>query len=78
MNQEKKDNIGWGAFVIGGIGLGIANLVFIFYCIAFFFDAKFGPGAGVPAILLYIFANVGIIFIITEIINWSADEDYEE
>lgn len=73
MNQEKKEKIGWGIFVGSGIGVGIANLVFVFYCMAFFFDSKFGYGAAVPAILLYIFANIVAIVILTEVVNWSID-----
>jgi hypothetical protein len=73
VNQEKKDKVGWIACLVGGIGLGTANLIFIFYCMASFFDAKFGYGAAVPAILLYIFANVAIIFILTEVINWVTE-----
>ena len=73
MNQEKKEKIGWIAFIGSGVGLGIANLVFIFYCIAFFFDSKFGYGAAVPAILLYIFVNIVVIAIITEIMNWTIE-----
>ena len=73
MNEEKKEKISWYAFVVGGIGLGIANLIFVFYCIGFFLDSKFGYGAAVPGILLYIFANAAIIFIITEIIDWTVD-----
>ena len=73
MNQEKKEKIGWRIFIGSGIGLGVANLIFIFYCMGFFFDSKFGYGAAVPAILLYIFGNAVVIAILTEIVNWSTD-----
>lgn len=77
MNQEKKDKIAWITFLVGGVGLGIANLFFVFYCIGFFLNSKFGYGTAVPGILLYILANAAIVFIITEIIDWSV-EDIEE
>lgn len=73
MKQEKKEKIGWWAFLAASVGIGIANLVFIFYCIAFFFDSKFGYGAAVPSILLYIFANVAAIMILTEVMNWGIE-----
>ena len=75
MNQEKKDKIAWITFLIGGFGLGVANLYFMFYCIGFFLNSKFGYGTAVPGILLYIFANAAIIFIVTEIINWSDGDE---
>lgn len=77
MSQEKKEKIGIVTILGGGIALGIGNLIFILYCMSYFFDGIFGRGSAVPAILLYIFANVVIIFIITEIFNWSLEEPEE-
>ena len=73
MKQEKKERIGWVTFLILSIGLGVGNFVFWLYCLAYFFTNKFGPGAGVPAVLLYIFANTVIIAIATEVLDWSVE-----
>lgn len=73
MDQKKKERIGFLALAIGGTCLSVGNLIFIFYCISFFFDNMLGKGAAVPAVLLYLFLNVVIILIITEIFNWSLE-----
>lgn len=77
MNQEKKEKVGGIIILVLSIGLSISNLVFGLYCIAYFFTDKFGPGSGVPAVLLYIFANIVIIAIATEIMNWSIESPEE-
>lgn len=74
MKQEKKEEAKWYTFIAIEVGMCIANLIFIFYCMAFFFNSKFGYGAATPAILLYIFANIIGIMILTAIMNAALDD----